>query len=209
MGLPRIPEDAWVGCPGPVEQVVTPEEAREALARARAGDQDAWVALFTAFTPMMEAAVTRYGGLDADVQDARQDAWTRAIVWVSDPAHGVGSVKAWLYRTTCNQWFDTLRRKKRGIPSRHQVPTGAAPVADRRPSPGSALVLRETEALYAHALARLSADEREIVRLILDEGLDRRTAGNQLGIQPGTAKTRFLRAKRRLRRMIRDELGSA
>ncbi len=187
---------------------MTPEEALRLLARARAGDQDAWAALYVEFTPMMEAAIRRYRGSPADLPDATQDAWTRAIAWVSDPSHVVASVKPWLYRTTLNQWFDTLHRKRRGPPSRHQAPTGAAPVTDRRPSPGSALVLREVEATYTKALARLSPEDREIVRLILDEGLDRRAAGRRLDLEPGTAKTRFLRAKRRLRRMIRDDLGS-
>lgn len=189
---------------------MSPEEARDALARARAGDQDAWTALYEAFTPLMERCVARYGGRAADAEGIVQDAWSRVVVWIQDPAHTVRSVKGWLVRTVCNQWIDSLRRKKaRGVPSRYQPPTGFEPAADKRPSPASALVHREIEGIFAEVLTRLSPTEREIIRLVAELGMDSRAAGLHLGISAASANKRLLRAERRCRRMLRDELGRA
>jgi len=122
----------------------------------------------------------------------------------------VRSVRAWLVRAARNRWFDVLRHKRaRGIPSRHQAPTGVDPVADHRPSPSSALGHKEFGELLAKAHAALSEEERVIIRWIVDEGLSRRDAGARLGISADAAKARFLRAERRFRRVLRDFLGSA
>lgn len=189
---------------------MTPEEARDAFDRARRNDQDAWTALYEAFTPLMERCVARYGGRDADVDGIVQDAWSRVFVWIQNPAHTVRSVHGLLVRTVRNQWIDSLRRKQaRRLSSRYQLPTGLEPAADKRPSPASALVHRELEGILTEVLARLSPTDREVINLVGEFGRDFHKVGLQLGMSAGTVKKRFQRADSRFRRMLRDELGSA
>jgi RNA polymerase sigma-70 factor (ECF subfamily) len=52
----------------------------------------------------------------------------------------------------------------------------------------------------AAALAALPVDLRAVVLLVDAEGMDYRTAGEVIGIPPGTVGTRLMRARAQLRR---------
>lgn len=59
-----------------------------------------------------------------------------------------------------------------------------------------------TDEAIAHALAQLKENDRELVTLILWDGFGVAEAGAVLGLKPATARTRFARAKGRLRALL-------
>jgi DNA-directed RNA polymerase specialized sigma24 family protein len=57
------------------------------------------------------------------------------------------------------------------------------------------------------ALARLSADDRELITLTAWEGLSPTEIAAVLDIDPGTARVRLHRARRRFKKFLDDDIG--
>jgi RNA polymerase sigma-70 factor (TIGR02960 family) len=86
----------------------------EIIARARAGDQDAFAQLVVLFRRELEVHCYRILGSLQDAEDAVQDivlaAWQRL-----DSFEGRSSIRPWLYRMATNRCLDMLRSRKRRI----------------------------------------------------------------------------------------------
>jgi len=82
------------------------------LARARAGDETAFVAVYEHFSPAIHRFAYRLLGSQEQADDITQDTFIRAyqhIRRLNDDAN----VSAWLYRIAANSCNDALRRRKR------------------------------------------------------------------------------------------------
>jgi RNA polymerase sigma-70 factor (TIGR02960 family) len=78
------------------------------LARARAGDGDAFAELVEPFRPELQVHCYRILGSVADAEDALQE--TLMAAWRGlDQFEGRSSVRAWLYRIATNKSLNTLR----------------------------------------------------------------------------------------------------
>jgi RNA polymerase sigma-70 factor, ECF subfamily len=129
------------------------------------------------------------------VQDVFARAWRHAAEY--DPRRA--SVRTWLYTIARNRIVDARRRAS--------VRPGLAP-ADAPEEPGE--VDRQLEAAVlrwqiAAALARLSPEHREVIRLAHYAGLSLREISERKGIPLGTVKSRTSYALRSLR-LILDEM---
>ncbi|MCI0156499.1 sigma-70 family RNA polymerase sigma factor [Leifsonia shinshuensis] len=71
-----------------------------------------------------------------------------------------------------------------------------------RESLATAAVATGTDETMTDALAQLTENDRELVTLILWDGFGVAEAGAILGLKPATARTRFARAKARLRDLL-------
>jgi RNA polymerase sigma factor (sigma-70 family) len=105
-----------------------------------------------------------------------------------------GRTLPWLYavgrRLLANHW-----RAERAAPPALEL--GEVPSADRHDGVARLLDVRA-------ALARLSGDDQEILRLVGWEQLSVREAALVLGCGAATAKVRLHRARRRLAELLRD-----
>jgi len=72
-------------------------------------------------------------------------------------------------------------------------------VESHRESLTTAVVATGTDEAITDALAELTENDRELVTLILWDGFGVAEAGAVLGLKPATPRTRFARAKARLR----------
>ena len=132
------------------------------------------------------------------VQDVFAQAWRRAAAY--DPRRG--SVRTWLYAITRNRIVDARRRAAvRPALALHEPGELPAELDGELEQ----AVLRWQ---MAAALARLSPEHRDVIRLAHYGGLSLREISERKGIPLGTVKSRTSYALRTLR-LILDEMGVA
>lgn len=132
---------------------------------------------------------------DADdlVQVALERALARADQWRPD-----ARLDAWVFGILRNAWLDELRARTRR--SRVFAPEEAGEHV------GDAAIERQSDAMsVAAALATLPQEQREVVALVLVEGLSYRETADVLGVPVGTVTSRLARA----RAALQDLLGEA
>jgi len=128
-----------------------------------------------------------------------QDVFTRAWRHAADYAPERGSVRTWLYGIARNAVIDLERRRARRPPAAGEH---ADPEVDADEPIERAVLRWQIEA----ALARLTPEHREVVRLAHFRGLSVREIAERLGLAEGTVKSRTYYAVQHLRAAL-DELG--
>jgi RNA polymerase sigma-70 factor (ECF subfamily) len=129
---------------------------------------------------------------DADdlVQVALERALARADQWRPD-----ARLDAWVFGILRNAWLDELRF--RGRWQRVLAPEEAGEDI------GEATVERHAQALsVAAAMAQLPEEQREVVALVLVEGLSYRETADALDIPMGTVTSRLARARATLQTLL-------
>ena len=147
-----------------------------------------------------------------DEDSAEDITWTTFLnAYLGLPRLRNGSFRIWLNRIAINACFDELRRRKR-----HPVlPLESEETAEERPLPFSVLEFtnilpekeyekHELEQIVRQALNRLDADYRVVVVLIDLKDYSYREAGQIIGIQPGTVKSRLARGRSQLHSILRN-----
>jgi len=171
-----------------------PDDDVALVARAAAGDRDAFAALIAPRADRALRTARAILGNDPDAHDAAQDALVAA--WVHLPRlRDHARFDAWLQRTLVNTCREVLRRRGRRREVQVEVD---APMADF--ARGSL----ETASVKA-AFGRLSVDERSILLLHHLHGLPLDQVARQLDIPIGTAKSRLWHARRSLERALEAE----
>ncbi len=166
----------------------------ELLARAQAGDADAYAALVRAHQDIAFRTALLITQNTADAEEAAQDGFVKA--WRALGRFRAGApLRPWLLTIVANE----ARNRRRSAGRRAAL---ALRLAEREPAGSSA----ETEAL-AHAsrsalldaLSRLKTDDRLVLgcRYLLE--LSEAETAAALGIAAGTVKSRTSRALARLR----------
>jgi RNA polymerase sigma-70 factor (ECF subfamily) len=180
------------------------EVAPAVLARAKAGDRQAFTEVVRHYDDRLRAVAYRLLGDRAAMDDALQETYVKAFralpSFREDAGHGT-----WLYQITYRACVDHLRRESRHqVDSRIQVDsTGwsradtAAPTADPAATATSRTDLQR-------ALATLPVDQRAAVLLVDAEGLDYEAAAAVLGVAPGTIASRLSRARAALRAVLAE-----
>ena len=81
------------------------------IERARAGDEEAFVAIYEHFSPQIHRYVYRLLGSQEMADDITQETFLKAFQSIVNIA-GDSNLGAWLYRIASNACFDILRRRK-------------------------------------------------------------------------------------------------
>lgn len=174
---------------------------RELVARAKSGDRAAANELLARHYDRIYAICRRIAGNDADAADATQEA-LMAIVRGLDRFDGKAKFSTWSYRVATNACLDELRRRKR-----RPTPTDMDEHADWSTQTADVeagefddrMVERDAMSL---ALAELPDDFREPVVLRDIGGLDYAEISQQLGIPPGTVRSRIARGRAKLAEIL-------
>ena len=107
---------------------------------------------------------------------------------------------SWMYRIVQNVWIDQLRKRRRGE-------IGVDP-ADLDEYPGGDAAQEAEDKLYLaevrRAIARLPADQREVLLLISVEGAAYKQAAEILDLPIGTVMSRLSRARLALGRELEN-----
>ncbi len=172
------------------------------VAAARNGDRAAMDDLLRRHYDRIHTLCRRMARNDADALDATQEALI-TIVRRLDRFDGRSTFATWSYRVASNACLDELRRRgRRPEPVDDAVlDRGAATTADH----GDRVL--ELDAMSA---ALQQVDEVYRVPLVLRDvhDLDYRQISEQLGVPPGTVKSRIARGRRALAQILGTESPS-
>lgn len=168
---------------------------------AQAGDRAALDALLRRHHDRIHTVCRRLAGNEADALDATQEALI-AIARGIRRFDGRAAFSTWAYRVATNACLDELRRRKRrptpGLPDDLDA-TGPAHVGARSSAGIEALPDRMA---IDEALARLTEEFRVpvVLRDLCD--LDYAEIADQLGIPPGTVRSRIARGRAQLAKLL-------
>jgi RNA polymerase sigma-70 factor (ECF subfamily) len=181
--------------------VVIPADEAELVARAKAGDVNAFAALVTATQAEVYTLAYRLTGNEEDARDVAQDAFLRAYKGLKH-FRGDARFSTWMYRITANCASTTLVRRSR-TGSHEPLPDDDA-TPDERPesNPESMAEAGALRDRMTAALAELSPLLRSVVVLRDIYDLPHEAIASELGITEAAAKVRLHRARRKLRERL-------
>jgi RNA polymerase sigma-70 factor (ECF subfamily) len=162
---------------------------------ARRGDPDAFAAILRHYDGRLRALAYRIVGRGDMMDDVVQEASIKAFRALPEFA-GRSALSTWLLRIVYTTALNALR-SERNLRSRPVDPQELE--ATSGPDPADELPQRQA---VVDALASLPPDQRAVVWLILQQGYDHATAGEILGIPPGTVASRLHHARARLRQAL-------
>jgi RNA polymerase sigma-70 factor, ECF subfamily len=175
-------------------------EPTEAIARARAGDADAWGGLYREYAPAMFRFCRRALPTREDAEDATMEIFMKLRDKLSqyDDTRSFG---AWLYKVAANHCWDQLRRRK----IRQDKETDdVADVPLEHPDPNQLdrMIEQSTNDEVRRALAKLGARARMalVMRYYSDMSYDE--IADALGVRRAFVGVVLLRARHELRQAL-------
>ena len=182
---------------------------RELVARAGAGDQEAFEQLVRDNQNRVYSLAVRLVGDREEAADLAQEAFLRA--WQGLAAfQGESSFATWIYRLTTNVCIDYLRRKKRRqevepAVSLDDEDSGWAEPADAGQDPQRKLEEAERSRALSRGLERLPEHQRQVLVMRELSGLSYQEIGAATGLDLGTVKSRIARARLALRKILLED----
>ena len=154
-----------------------------------------------AHEPLLAGIATRLCRDPADARDLVQDTFERAVrAWNRLPADA--NVRAWLITILHRLFIDRCRRARRGPVG--TIPLEPAPVDE---APAEPVWTRITPAQLGRAIDALDDEFRRAYQLHAIERRSYKEIATTLGIPINTVGTRLLRARRKLRELLTQELA--
>lgn len=173
------------------------------LARARAGDHDAFNSLVRLNEGPVYSLAFRLLGNSEDALDATQDAFFNAYRAIA--GFRGEQVRPWLFRIAVRCCYDQLR--KRGRRREQSLDDTTKEDWDPPASPGEgpeqSTLRQETARAIEASLDELPFDQRAIVVLCDVQGLSYEEAAEVADIELGTVKSRLSRARARMRQLLK------
>jgi RNA polymerase sigma-70 factor (ECF subfamily) len=185
---------------------------KELVERLRAGDEAAFEAMVRAYGPRMLAVAKRYLPMDADAEDALQDAFLNAFRAISR-FEGDSRLTTWLHRVVVNAALMRIRSRTRRPETALEDVTGGQEgdaLPPRAPWTLSAPQILERSELrdeVRRGLERLPEVYRIPVRMRDIEGLDVDLICATLGVGLSTLKSRLRRGRLALREVLDARFG--
>lgn len=171
------------------------------VARARAGDEDAFAELVAAHADRVFGVLLHFG-LDAqEADEVAQEVFLRA--WHGLPRFEArAQLSTWLYRIAFNEAHRRLSRR----PSAPAEALDDAAAAAEQLGPEAVALDREFASVLSHALDELPAGPRAAVVLRDIEGLSTTEAAAVTGLRETAFKSRLHRGRMQLRTLLEPYL---
>jgi RNA polymerase sigma-70 factor (ECF subfamily) len=162
-------------------------------------------AVFHKHHPLVFRVAYRVTGNAADAEDVVQTVFLR-MVRKPEPSGGITRMESYLYRAAANAAVDLIRARQRSQDVSIDD-TSPVAIADSRQSPERALAAGQIRDWLREAVANLSpvAAETFVLRFFEDKGNSE--IAEILGTTPATVAVTLHRARTRLEREYRAELG--
>lgn len=176
-----------------------------AVARAKAGDRDAFRVLVERHSRFLFRLAFRMTGNQQDAEDVVQESFLRAYRQLGRFDQRA-SFATWMHRIASNYSLDLMRsrerRRERTQPPDPEMNDPMLSVRATDPTPERQAMSGEVRDRIAEAMKELSAAERTAFVLRHFEGMRIDDVSRLLGCQPGAAKHTVFRAVRKLRRAL-------
>jgi RNA polymerase sigma-70 factor (ECF subfamily) len=191
------------------------DEESRLIARVKAGDHEAFDALFQRHFPTLYRQAVRLVGAEAEAEEVVQEVFL-TIYEKAQTFRREVAFATWLYRITMNAALSKLRRRKRAeeLPLDDYVPRFredghhlVRPVVDWSDELEERLAKEEMSPLLQAALEQLQPVERAVIMLSDVEGLSDREIGTALGLTVPAVKVRLHRSRLVLRGKVAASLG--
>jgi RNA polymerase sigma-70 factor (ECF subfamily) len=172
----------------------------ELVTRARAGDADAFTAIYDQYQGDIYSLAYRMMADADDAHDMTQDTFASAHQAIARTAEEL-NVSAWLHRIATNKCLDVLRRRQRlrffpweGPKHDHLL------VSPRADDPEAAAITHETRVAVVRALNAMTPRHRRALILREFDGLDCTEIGAEMGLSRSAVKSMLFRARDEFRR---------
>lgn len=178
------------------------EADRTAVARACAGDADAFRSLVESHSRYLFSVAQRLTGSAADAEDAVQDAWLKAHRQLGQFEQRA-DVRTWLHRITVNCSIDLIRSRRHRELTHDPADLEQGPLSerssDRQAQPDRLAESGEIRERVTEAMGLLTARERAAFMLRHVDGMSIEEIGEALGLKASAAKHSIFRAVRKMR----------
>ena len=171
---------------------------RALLARAQAGDREAFRALYQDLYDPVFRFVGRRVRRREDVEDLVGRVFHRLLERLGDIDPRRGSVRMFVFAVARNAVIDHVRARREGTPLDDVAPV----LADDRGTPFDSLVQKERVKALRAAVATLPDDVQEVLALRYGDGLEHAEIAALLGQTPAAVRQRLSRAQRSLREVL-------
>src|SRR5690242_12960422 len=172
-----------------------PPDLGSALARARAGGEDAFRLLYRDAHPRILRYLCALVG--ADAEDVASETWLQVARDLDSFNGDSDGFRAWVATIARHRATDHLRRARRRPRQVTMTAEAQESWAAGDDTAAAAMELVATDAAIA-LISQLPRDQAEAVLLRVVMGLDAATAGKVLGKRPGAVRTASYRGLRRL-----------
>ena len=179
---------------------------QELVARAKAGDDNAFAQLMQDNETRIYNLTLRMTGNPEDAMDLAQEAFLNAWRGLKF-FKGDSAFSTWVYRLASNACIDFLRRKKRRQDISLSMPTdeeddSQPDIPDDRFLPERELERQELRQAVADGLKQLSDEHRQVLVMREVNGLSYQEIADVLDLEAGTVKSRIARARNSLRKIL-------
>ena len=183
-------------------------ETTEAVARARAGDADAWGQIYREMGPAIFRFCRRALPTREDAEDATMEIFSKLWEGKLSQYDETRSFSAWLYRVAANHCWDILRRRKiRQDKETEDVET--IPLEHPDPSQLDRLIEQKTSEEVRHALHKLGARARMALVLRYYSDMSYDEIADALGVRRAFVGVVLLRARHELRQALEGKSALA
>ncbi len=182
------------------------------LLQARKGDRESLAKLILPYAPGLYLGALRLTRNPADAEDARQDAFLKAMTRLEQfdgtPGENRDDLHAWVSRIAANASIDVIRKRRDGRLFSLEEPSGSGEetlgsnVTACEDNPEERFARREMRKLMADAIKQLAPDMRQVCLLRDVLQYSTQEVAERLGISAMAVRLRLFRAHRRLREKL-------
>jgi RNA polymerase sigma-70 factor, ECF subfamily len=173
------------------------------IARAKAGDQEAFEAIFQLYERQIYGFIYRMMGNAEDANDLTQECFIRAYRALSQTNDDL-NISAWLHRIASNACLDVLRRRQRirWLPwesHKHEHLLHGKPLDE----PESNALRNETQITVQQVISQMSPRNRMALILREYEGMSCEEIGQIMGLSRSAVKSVLFRGREEFRRIYK------
>ena len=173
------------------------------VAAARAGDREAFAAIFDRYAPRVHAFCSRLLAEPHTAADATQDTFIAAAQRL-DQLRDPSALRAWLYAIARNECTRHGRARARAVPTEDEVMAGHTRDDVGADEPAAAAAASEAGGILWEAAAGLDEGDRVLLELHVRHGL----AGAELAEAAGVASGQISMAVGRMRDRVARSVGA-
>jgi len=197
----------------PALSVLAEQDDAQLVAAARSGVNDAFEVLVRRHQAKILSVAWRFTRNHEDAEDIAQQAFHKAFLHIRQ-FQGNSSFSTWLTRIAMNEGLMWLRRKRASAEMSLEAlsasvdPSMQVDPADCAPNPEEACLQLETQRIVSTAMSSLSSKLLKAIQLReLAEMSTAETAG-VLRLSVGTIKARVFHGRKKLREILKRQIGT-
>ena len=194
-----------------IEACLFSHEEDALVAALSQGSDEAYEILIQRYQQPVYSLVCRLMNDPGDAPDIVQEVFLKVFRNIGS-FRGNSSLKTWIYRIAVNEaynhrrWFCRHQRQEVALGSEEETASYAGGMADPGRSPFEQAADHETRALVEQALEKLNPKFRAAVVLRDIEDLNYEDIATVLDVSLGTVKSRILRGREALRKILEGRL---